>query len=101
MLQLLVCSALSKNLDFFVNRSEYPAAALQQRVALVTAAYDRSIDGVALTLNRLVAHLMRQGHEVLVIVPATGKREPTLTAAGAPVVRVRSIPCPVWSEYQH
>ena len=100
MLQLLVCSALSKNLDFFVNRSEYPAAALQQRVALVTAAYDRSIDGVALTLNRLVAHLMRQGHEVLVIVPATGKREPTLTAAGAPVVRVRSIPCPVWSEYR-
>ena len=57
-------------LDLFVNRSLYPAAPLQQRVALVTGSYDRTVDGVALTLNRLVGHLVQSGHEVLVLCPA-------------------------------
>ena len=100
MLQLLVLPSLS-TLDFYVERSDYPSAAEQQRVALFTAAYDRSIDGVALTLNRLVAHLVKSGHEVLVFAPDTGRRKhPSLTAAGAPVVRVPAAPCPIWSEYR-
>lgn len=97
-------------LDFFVNRSVYPAATLQHRIALVTASYDRNIDGVALTLNRLVAHLVRRGHEVLVFTPAPrrarGGNNQSLHAgqrlrdAGAPIVRVPALPCPIWSEYQ-
>ena len=97
---ILATAAFEDALNFWVNRSEYPAAARQQRVALVTAAYDQSIDGVALTLNRLVAHLLRQGHEVLVFVPAAGNKRRTLTSAGAPIVRVPSIRCPIWWEYR-
>lgn len=95
-----LATAIAEHLNFYVDRTEFPVAARHQRVALVTAAYDRSIDGVALTLNRLVAHLLKQGHEVLVIVPATGKKKPTLTATGAPVVRVPSVRCPIWWEYR-
>ena len=95
------CSA---ELDFFVNRTLWPAAdaAEQQRVVLVTNSYDRNIDGVALTLNRLVAHLMRHGHEVLIIVPKPGPRQqiPVLRTAGAPVVHVPSLAFPLWSEYR-
>ena len=87
--------------DFLVDRMQWPVAAQQQRIALVTASYDMNIDGVALTLNRLVSHLIRRGHEVLVIVPATGNRDPVLRAAGAPVVRVPSLPFPIWSEVCH
>ena len=35
--------------------------------AAITGSYDHAIDGVALTLNRLAAHLLRQGREVLVL----------------------------------
>ena len=75
------CSAGSRNAssgqgsgapDAIVATPFATAAVWQQRIALVTGAFDRSIDGVALTLNRLVAHLVREGHEVMVIVPATG-----------------------------
>ena len=87
------------NLTFTVDRSLWPAAAQQQRVALITGSYDRVVDGVALTLNRLVAHLLRRGHEVLVIVPQTPRR-PVLRHAGALVHRVPSVPLPIWSEYR-
>ena len=46
-------------LDFSVNTSLWPAARPQQRVAIVTGSYAVAIDGVALTLNRLAAHLQR------------------------------------------
>src|SRR5947207_15368275 len=39
------------------------------KIALVTSSYNYISDGVALTLNRLVAHLERQGVEVLVVAP--------------------------------
>ncbi|KAL1524495.1 hypothetical protein AB1Y20_019389 [Prymnesium parvum] len=86
-------------LNFSVDRAAWPAAAAQQRVALVTGSYDRVVDGVALTLNRLVAHLLRQGHEVLVLAPRT-PRQPVLHHAGAAVHHVFSLPLPIWSEYR-
>lgn len=86
--------------DLYVNASVHAAAALQHRVLLVTNSYDRNIDGVALTLNRLVGHLIRRGHNVLVVCPSHGRRPAALRAAGAPVVRVPSLPFPVWREYR-
>ena len=56
-------------LDFSVDTAHWPAAALQQRVVITTGSYDHAVDGVALTLNRLAAHLLRQGHEVLALSP--------------------------------
>ena len=87
------------NLSFAVDRSQWPAAIRQQRVALVTVSYDSVVDGVALTLNRLVAHLLRRGHEVLVICPRT-PHHPVIVHPGTPVVRVPSLPLPIWSEYR-
>ena len=57
-------SQFAHMLDFSVDVAHWPAAALQQRVAITTGSYDHAVDGVALTLNRLAAHLLRQGHEV-------------------------------------
>ena len=54
-------------LDFSVNTTLWPAAAEQHRVVIVTGSYAVAVDGVALTLNRLAAHLLRRGHEVLVL----------------------------------
>jgi len=88
------------SLDFFADPLLHPQAAQQHRVVLVTNSYDRNIDGVALTLNRLVAHLTRRGHEVLVVVPSAGNRPPALRAAGSRLVRVPSWSFPIWSEYR-
>ena len=38
-------------LDFSVDVAHWPAAALQQRVAITTGSYDHAVDGVALTLH--------------------------------------------------
>ena len=90
-------------LDFSVDVAHWPAAALQQRVAITTGSYDHAVDGVALTLNRLAAHLLRQGHEVLVLSPGRGswlrQHRPVLRHAGR-LVRIPSVPLPIWSEYR-
>jgi phosphatidylinositol alpha 1,6-mannosyltransferase len=61
------------------------------RVALVTGSYNYIKDGVALTLNRLVEYLERQGAEVLVFAPVA--RRPAFKHAGT-IVPVMSIPIP-------
>ena len=90
-------------LDFSVDTAHWPAAALQQRVVITTGSYDHAVDGVALTLNRLAAHLLRQGHEVLVLSPGRGswlrEHRPVLRHAGT-LVRIPSVPLPIWSEYR-
>ena len=43
------------------------------RVALITSSYNFIADGVALTLNRLVAYLESQGVQVLVFAPVAGQ----------------------------
>jgi phosphatidylinositol alpha 1,6-mannosyltransferase len=55
-----------------VNSAGEVACAIQNRplrIALVASSYNYIKDGVALTLNRLVAYLERQGVEVLVFAP--------------------------------
>ena len=67
------------------------------RVALITSSYAYIQDGVALTLNRLVAFLEAQGVEVLVFTPTSEK--PTFAYPGE-VVSVASIPMPLRPEYR-
>jgi glycosyltransferase involved in cell wall biosynthesis len=67
------------------------------RVALVASSYNYIKDGVALTLNRLVAYLERHGVEVLVFAPV-GKI-PAFVHHGT-VVDVPSIPLPRRPEYR-
>jgi glycosyltransferase involved in cell wall biosynthesis len=67
------------------------------RIALVASSYNYIKDGVALTLNRLVAYLERQGVEVLVFAPV-GK-VPAFTHQGT-VVPVPSVSLPRRPEYR-
>jgi glycosyltransferase involved in cell wall biosynthesis len=67
------------------------------RVALVTSSYNYIPDGVALTLNRLVGYLERQGVEVLVFAPIADR--PAFMHQGT-VVPVPSIPLPGRPEYR-
>ena len=67
------------------------------RVALVASSYNYIKDGVALTLNRLVAYLSRQGVEVLVFAPV-GK-VPAFAHEGT-VVPVPSVQLPQRPEYR-
>ncbi|MDE2110128.1 MAG: glycosyltransferase family 1 protein [Alphaproteobacteria bacterium] len=67
------------------------------RVAFVASSYNYIKDGVALTLNRLVAYLERQGVEVLIFAPV-GKA-PAFAHHGT-VVPVPSVPLPARPEYR-
>jgi glycosyltransferase involved in cell wall biosynthesis len=67
------------------------------RVALVTGSYNYIPDGVALTLNRLVAFMEARGVEMLVFAPVG--RQPAFAHAGD-VVPVPSIAAPGRGEYR-
>jgi glycosyltransferase involved in cell wall biosynthesis len=67
------------------------------RVALVTGSYNYIRDGVALTLNRLVAYLLDHGVQVLVFAPVA--RTPALDHAGE-VVPIPSMAIPFRPEYR-
>ena len=67
------------------------------RVALITSSYNFIADGVALTLNRLVGYLEKQGVEVLVFAPVA--RQAAFAHQGR-LVAVPSIPLPGRPEYR-
>jgi phosphatidylinositol alpha 1,6-mannosyltransferase len=67
------------------------------RVALFTGNYNYIKDGVALTLNRLVAFLERRGIPVLVFAPVAAK--PAIESVGE-LVPVPSFAIPTRSEYR-
>lgn len=67
------------------------------RVLLVTGAYNHILDGVTLTLNRLVGYLERQGAEVMVFAPVGPVA--ALDHHGT-LVPAPSIPMPVRPEYR-
>src|SRR5258706_10976167 len=67
------------------------------RVALVASSYNYIKDGVALTLNQLVAYLERQGVEVLVFAPVA--KVPAFAHHGT-IVPVPSVPLPRRPEYR-
>jgi len=67
------------------------------RIALVASSYNYIKDGVALTLNRLVAYLERHGVEVLVFAPVGNV--PAFAHIGT-VVPVPSVSLPLRPEYR-
>lgn len=68
-----------------------------KRIALFTGNYNHIMDGVSITLNRLVAHLERTGSEVLIFGPTVD--EPAFEHNGT-LVPVPSIPMPGRDEYR-
>jgi len=70
----------------------------RRRVALFTGAYSNIRDGVSLTLNKMVAFLQENGHEVLIFAPTN--HEPALDQAVGKILSVPSIPVPGRPEYR-
>jgi phosphatidylinositol alpha 1,6-mannosyltransferase len=62
------------------------------RVAIVTECFLPTVNGVTESVLRVIEHLRRRGHEALVIAPGPGEAD----HEGVPVVRVRSVPLPVY-----
>jgi phosphatidylinositol alpha 1,6-mannosyltransferase len=74
-----------------------PVLGRRLRVALVTGSYNYIADGVALTLNRMVAFMQARGVEVLIFAPVGAR--PAFAHAGE-VVPVPSIAAPGRGEYR-
>mmetsp|Transcript_27116 Transcript_27116/g.88949 ORF Transcript_27116/g.88949 Transcript_27116/m.88949 type:complete len:507 (+) Transcript_27116:194-1714(+) len=87
----------SDDLSLWKPEGEWNVSGPKHRVALFTGAYDHIRDGVALTLNRLVAFLELQGHEVIVLAPTI--ENPPFMHAGT-LVPVPSVPAPGRKEYR-
>lgn len=68
-----------------------------RRVALFTGAYTHIADGVSLTLNRLVAYLLDEGHDVRVFAPTV--KNPFLPGNGT-LVPVPSVAAPGRRDYR-
>jgi glycosyltransferase involved in cell wall biosynthesis len=69
----------------------------ERKIALFTGAYSNIRDGVSLTLNKMVAFLEENGHDILIFAPTN--QEPALDAVGK-ILSVPSIPIPGRPEYR-
>ena len=67
------------------------------RIAIVASSYNYISDGVALTLNRLVDYLERQGVDVRIFTPVS---KTVAFAAHGTIIPVPSIPLPGRNEYR-
>ncbi|MER7177012.1 glycosyltransferase family 4 protein [Streptomyces mesophilus] len=65
------------------------------RVVIVTESFPPDVNGVAHCAVQTALHLVRRGHEPLVVAPATAHGPPAAESDGpCPVVRVPSVPLP-------
>ncbi|WP_020576973.1 glycosyltransferase family 4 protein [Actinopolymorpha alba] len=62
---------------------------------VVAESFLPQVNGVANSVRHLVDHLVRRGHQALVVAPGPGDT----TYAGTPVVRVRSLPLPMYPDF--
>ncbi len=81
----------------FANVTETKEDEEKRRVALFTGAYSNIRDGVSLTLNKMVAFLEENGHDILIFAPTN--HEPALDAVGK-ILSVPSVPVPGRPEYR-
>jgi phosphatidylinositol alpha 1,6-mannosyltransferase len=65
------------------------------RIAVVAESFLPQVNGVSNTVRHLVEELSTAGHQCMVIAPGRG----CSTYAGAPVVRVRSLPLPRYRDF--
>lgn len=78
-------------MDCRYTHAQFPASL---RVALVTETYPPEVNGVALTLSRLVGGLRERGHDVQLIRPRQGKREAPAHGPGFVEILTPGLPIP-------
>lgn len=71
------------------------AASRPLRIAIVAESFLPSVNGVARSVERVLAHVTARGHEVLVVAPGPGPDE----HEGCQVVRVPSVPLPLCRDF--
>lgn len=77
---------------FIVERLQAPAAAL--RIAVVTETYPPEVNGVAMSLKRMVDGLIAQGHRLQLIRPRQHAQDEALTQPSIQEVLARGLPIP-------
>ncbi len=71
------------------------------RIAYVTESFPPVVNGVAITATRVAEHLVRRGHEPLVIAPEPAPGSPRPDAElNYPVARMPSVALPVYPEFR-
>lgn len=73
---------------------ELPAGRHQLRIALVTETYPPEVNGVSMTLARLVDGLRARGHDLQLVRPRQSAADPGGTGAGLQQVLMRGVPIP-------
>ena len=77
---------------------DFPSAPRSLRVALVTETYPPEINGVALTLERLVQGLQVRGHDLQVVRPRQNHLAEAQAQQGLEQVLMRSFPIPKYPQ---
>lgn len=73
---------------------EYPAVRPSMRIAVVTETWPPEVNGVAVTLAKLVQNLSQRNHDVQLIRPRQSKTDSSLGDAGLEEVLMRGMPIP-------
>lgn len=68
------------------------------RIAVVTETFPPEVNGVAMTLGRLVDGLLQRGHAVQVVRPRQAKESPLSNREGLDEVLSRGVPVPAYGE---
>lgn len=66
------------------------------RVAIVTESFLPQVNGVTNSVRHVVDHLVRTGHEAIVVAPGSGPAD----YEGVPIVRARAVATPVYRSFQ-
>ncbi|MDP3835266.1 MAG: glycosyltransferase, partial [Hydrogenophaga sp.] len=77
---------------------EYPATSPSLRLSVVTETWPPEINGVSLTLSRLVQGLCARNHQVQLIRPRQTRVDQALSHSGFEEVLMRGMPIPRYPE---
>jgi len=87
-------AALAEPAEPAIRVDELPAARRSLRVAVVTETYPPEVNGVAMTLSRVVEGLRERGHDLQLVRPRQDKRDEAGSGDGFHEVLLRGLPIP-------
>lgn len=87
-------SDMENTVESSIVLEEYPAVRPSMRIAVVTETWPPEVNGVAVTLAKLVQNLSQRNHDVQLIRPRQSKKDNSLGDAGLEEVLMRGMPIP-------
>lgn len=85
---------MENTVDSSIVLEEYPAIRPSMRIAVVTETWPPEVNGVAVTLAKLVQNLSLRNHDVQLIRPRQSKSDISMEDAGLEEVLMRGMPIP-------